>query len=293
MLVGVQGMLNSIYVTIISWNKIMVTQKILLGGNELKLLFGVEKEGKRLFSIGDARRILDTSDASVRNVIYRLKRKGRIEEIERGTYLLIPARAGIEGSWAEVPFLLVPHLIEVYYIGFWTALNYWGMTEHVPLTVFVVTTKRKRDVKYGPTRFEFVTLAERKFFGSIEERAAGGEFNISSPEKTIVDCLLYPKYCGGLDEVVKGVWNARSRLDFSELLRYSERVGVKVVPRRLGYILELLGVGGEVSSRIASGKPVGFMWLDPLGPRKALGYSKKYGLTVNRRDDELTGWMGY
>jgi predicted transcriptional regulator of viral defense system len=269
----------------------MITRKIKLGPNELKLLFTLEKAGKVVFRSSDARRILGSTDASIKNILYRLRNKGRIEEIERGKYLLIPAKAGYEGLWSEVPFLIVAYLIDVYYIGFWTALNYWGMTEQVPRVVFVATTKRKKDLDYGPTKFEFVTLAKRKFFGFVEEKVASGKFNISSREKTVIDCLLYPKYCGGLDEVIKGVWNAKKELDFAKLLEFSRRLGVNVVTRRLGYILELLEMERKTCSKIASSKFRGFMWLDPLGPKKVLEYSKKYGLMINRTKDELTSWM--
>ena len=271
----------------------MITRKIRLGANELKLLFTIEEEGRSVFSTSDANRILGTSEPSVRNTIYRLKKKGRIEEIEKGKYLLIPARAGYEASWSEVPFLLVPHLIDAYYIGFWTALNYWGMTEQTPRTVFVATTKRKRDLEYGSTRFEFITLGEKKFFGFVEEKAAGGKFNISSREKTVIDCLLYPKYCGGMDEAVKGIFNARDKLDFEKLLEHSKRLGVSVVARRLGYILELLNIRKEVHSEVASRRFTGFMWFDPLGPKKVSEYSKKYGLLINRTEEEMKGWMGH
>lgn len=271
----------------------MITKELRLGTNELKLLFTLEKEDKSLFSIDDAKRILKTSEASVWNVLYRLKRKGRVEEIEKGKYLLVPARAGYAAQWSEVPFLLVPQLIDVYYIGFWTALNYWGMTEQVPRTVFVATTKRKKDVEYGPTKFEFVTLAKRRFFGFVQEKGAGGVFMVSSREKTSVDCLLYPRYCGGLDEAIKGIWNARKKLDFAILLDFSRRIGVSVVERRLGYVLELLGIEKKTRSDIASGRLVGFMWLDPLGPRKTVGYSKEYGLIINRTKEELTSWRGH
>ncbi|CAG0987316.1 hypothetical protein METP3_02437 [Methanosarcinales archaeon] len=271
----------------------MITQNIKLGTNELKLLFTIEEENKSVFSITDAKRILKTSDPSVWNVIYRLKKKGRIEEIEKGKYLLIPARAGYGGSWSEVPYLLVPNIISNYYIGFWTALNYWGMTEQVPNVVFVATTQRKKDVEFGDTRYEFVTLTKKRFFGYVEENTTGGTFNISSREKTIIDCMLYPKYCGGLDEAVKGIWKAKDEMDFVKLLEYSNRMEVSVVTRRIGYALELLGLAEEISSQIASTRSKGYMWLDPLGPKKVLGYSKKYGLIINRKKDELTGWMEY
>ncbi len=271
----------------------MITRNIKLGPNELRLLFTLEEENKSVFSINDAKRILKTSTPSVWNVIYRLKKKGRIEEIEKGKYLLIPARAGYEGSWSEVPYLLVPHIIDVYYIGFWTALNYWGMTEQVPNVVFVATTQRKRDLDYGETRFEFVTLTKSRFFGDVEEKAARGTFNISSREKTIVDCMLYPKYCGGLDEAIKGIWNARNELDFVKLFEYSKKLGVSVVTRRICYALEMLGLSEEICSDMTTGKWKGYMWFDPLGPKKVLEYSNKYGLMINRTRDELTGWMRY
>jgi hypothetical protein len=51
----------------------MVTGQLKLGPNELKLLFTLEKEGKVVFRSGDAHRVLRSSDASVRNVLYRLR----------------------------------------------------------------------------------------------------------------------------------------------------------------------------------------------------------------------------
>ena len=271
----------------------MNTRKIILGTRELTLLFTLEKEGFSVFTFAQAQRILETTTPSVKNVLLRLRRKGRIEDIEKGKYLLVPAKAGYEGSWSEVSFVLVPHLIDPYYIGFWSALNYYGMTEQTPRVVFVATVKRKRDLEYGPTKFEFVTLSRKKFFGFVKETVAGGKFNISSREKTVVDCLLYPRYCGGIDEAVKGLWNARRELDFAKVLEFSKRLGVNVVMRRLGYILELLRIEKAVSAEIASGKFRGFMWLDPLGPKKALEYSAKYGVMINRTEKELTGWMGH
>ncbi|MCZ7362267.1 MAG: hypothetical protein O8C58_02845 [Candidatus Methanoperedens sp.] len=127
----------------------------------------------------------------------------------------------------------------------------------------------------------------------MEEKSTIGTFNISSREKTIIDCILYPKYCGGLDEAVKGIWKGKDELDFMKLLEYSKRMGVSVVTRRIGYALELLGLAEEISCEIASCRSKGYMWLDPIGPKKVLEYSKKYGLIINRTKDELAGWMGY
>lgn len=273
---------------------IMVTQKLRMGPTELRLLFTLEKEGKSVFKTEDAYRILDSSRDSVNTALYRLRKKGRIEKIERGKYLLIPAKSGVEGTWAETPFLIAPELAAPYYIGFWSALNYWGMTEQVPGVTFVVTAKRRRkELTYGSITFEFVTLSKKKFFGAVEEKIEGGRFNISSREKTVADCLLYPQHCGGIDEVIKGIWEGQDELDFEKILDCSRKMGVQVVTRRFGYILDMLEIKNGVADEIAGLNPKGFMWLDPIGPKKILEYSKKYGLIINRTKKDLTSWMGY
>ncbi|MDE1764956.1 MAG: type IV toxin-antitoxin system AbiEi family antitoxin domain-containing protein [Thaumarchaeota archaeon] len=273
--------------------KTMVTKGLkLLGSKELKLLFTLEEERKGIFKTGDAHRILGSTDASVKNVLYRLRKKGRIEEIERGKYLLIPAKAGYEGKWAEMPFVIASKIVDPYYIGFWSALNYWGMTEQVPSMTFVVTTKRKRNLENGSFRFKFITLSKNKFFDMVEEEIGGEKFKVSSREKTIVDCLSYPKYCGGIDEVVKGMWEAQDEIDFTKIVEHSEKIRNNVVIRRLMYILNILEIDSKMNKKVL-GDIKGFMWLDPTGPKKALEYSKRFGLIINRTRKELTGWRGY
>ena len=113
----------------------MNKKNILLGPREVQLIYTLEKHNQLVFNIGDAKHILRTSDASVKNVIYRLKDKNRIVEIERGKYLLAPAKSGIEGHWSEHTFKILNKLIDKYYVSYWTALHYWGMTEQIPRTI--------------------------------------------------------------------------------------------------------------------------------------------------------------
>jgi predicted transcriptional regulator of viral defense system len=104
--------------------------------------------------------------------------------------------------------------------------------------------------------------------------------------------LWQPKYSGGLDEVVKAISIASEKLDYLTLWEHSKRLGVNVVMRRLGYIVELLGLDSTLSQETADVRFNGFMWLDPIGPRRSLGYSKRWGLMLNRSKEELTSWMG-
>lgn len=272
-----------------------MTQNLVLGDKENKLLLTLEKDRVDVFTFKDAQNILKTSVPSVKNILMDLTRKRCIQRIERGKYLLVPARAGYEKYWSEYPWVIVPHLIDVYYVGFWTAMNYWGMTEQIPYTVFVVTTKRKRNMEFGNQRFEFVTLSEKKFFGFVKEKADKKEFfNISSKEKTIVDGLMHPQYCGGIPEVTKAMWNARKEVNWKTVLEMAQKTGISVVLRRLGYLLKILEIETEISKSIMEQiKQYPYHYLDPTHIKKRIEYSKDYGLIINITKNELLGWRDY
>jgi predicted transcriptional regulator of viral defense system len=270
-----------------------MTQNIILGPQENRLLLTLAEKEISVFSFDEAKRILQTSNQSVRHVLMDLTRKGRLQRIQRGRYLLVPERAGMELYWAESPWVIVPHLIDVYYVGFWTAMNYWGMTEQIPYTVFVATTKRKCDLKFGNQRYEFVTLSKKKFFGFVEEKASKTEtFNISSKEKTIVDGLMHPQYCGGIPEITKAMWSARDDVNWSTVLEMAKKVGVSVVLRRLGYILSILEIESSMANELKNTFK-GYHFLDPNAIKERIDYSKEYGLIINRPKNRLLGWRDY
>jgi len=270
-----------------------MTQNLILGDKENRLLLTLEKDGADVFTFRDAQRILKTTVPSVKNILTDLTRKRCIQRIERGKYLLVPARAGYEKHWTEYPWMIVPHLVDAYYVAFWTAMNFWDMTEQIPLTVFVATTKRKRDLEFGNQRYEFVTLSEKKFFGFVEQDSGDAKFNISSREKTLVDGLMHPGYCGGIIEVTKALWNCRdeSDVDWDVVLKHACDVGVNVVLRRLGYLLSFLEIKGGIVDRIKQNTFKGYHYLDPGTPKNRYAYSKDFGLIINRTEHQLRDWM--
>jgi len=281
-------------VTKVSSGATVVTREISLGPSEIRLLFELEKESKTIFTFSDALRILNSSKAAAKTVIHRLKHKGRITSVEKGKYVLVPARAGIEGNWSENPFRVLSHIIDEYYVGFWTAMSHWGMTEQIPLTVFVATTMRKRRITYIGQPFRFITVSKQKFFGFTQEkiRESGETFNISTKEKTIADGLVFPQYCGGIGEVAKAIWNSRKELDWKQVLSTAERMQVDVAVRRLGFILSLLKIAPKISRSLAQNEWYGLRSLDPSGLKEALAYSKEYGLIINVSIRSLTSWRG-
>lgn len=268
---------------------IIVNKSVNIGPLESKLIFELEKQGKRIFNFEEAVEIVDTSDSSVANVLHRLKKKNRIEEIQRGIYALNPAKSGLEGDWMESIYLIIDHIVDEYYVGFWSAMNYWDMTEQIPKVNQVALTKRKRDVDYLGQKIKFIKISEKRFFGSVEERVEDKGFLISSLEKTLIDSLTYPQHSGGLYEASKAVWNSREETDWDKVLTFLDRLNVSAVTRRMGYMLEVLDIEKDVREKLKKDFK-GFRWLDPSSSISDFSYSKEWGLKLNLSEEELLGW---
>ena len=273
------------FVTIITSDVMTVTKRIRLGPHETRLLLELEARESDLFTTDDARKALGLSD--VAPVLHRLRRKGRLAEVRKGRYLLVPARAGPEGGWSASVYRVIDAVVDRdYYVGFWSAMNYWGMTEQVPRTVHVVSSQRHRPFEFQGQRVRFVTLRPARIYGAIEEPLGKGTFRVSDRERTLVDGLLEPRYCGGIPEVTKALWSARRDVDWERVEAYAGRLGVDAVPRRLGYLRSVLRMDVRPGRRTFAG----FRWLDPSAPRRSLGVSKDWGLLLNVTRKDLLAW---
>ena len=268
----------------------MNKKSVHLGPKEIQLIYTLEKQNLLIFNIADVKSILKTSDASVKNVVYRLKDKHRVIEIERGKYLLAPAKSGVEGYWSEHTFKILNKLIDTYYVSYWTALHHWGMTEQIPRTTYVVTTKIKKDIEFFGEKIQFVTVVPKKFYGYITEKIDDDYFTIATREKTIIDCLDHPAYCGGIIELVKGLWTGRNQINFDNLFTVAKKFNVSSVQRRLGYLLEKSGLLKEHEYKKLKENFKGFRWFDPSANKKILCYDRNWGLKVNISEESLFDW---
>lgn len=271
------------------------------GDAATRLLLDLESSKRNVFLTGDAAKMLGAPRTAVNGLLHRLVKKGRVYRVERGKYALVPAEAGTAGVWMELPEVIGWRLAEPSYIGFAAALFYWDMTEQYPGVTQVVTTKRKRPLKYEYYKFQFITMDPKRFFGQTTVTLEEQPVVISDREKTIVDCTLRPRYCGSLDEVAKGLFGVWDDIDAARMFEYAERTGVRAVKSRLLYLLDMLGLDSPgIPSRNGSGAesdPVGgrkgYAWLDPAWSKTALGYSKEHRLIINRDKKSLMRWYGH
>jgi len=227
------------------------------------------------FTFRDAQDILGSDYSVTKVILSRLEKQGWIERIEKGKYMIIPLGAE-KGKYTLHEFLIASMLINPYAIAYWSSLNHYGLTEQIPTTVFIQTTarKKKQNLNIFGVEYRIVRIAEKKFFGLKKEWIDESQVYITNREKTIVDCLDKPKYCGGIIEVAKAL--KRGKYNTEKLSEYAKRIGNSGIIRRLGYLSETLGI----YVKLPEVKTRNYLYLDPTMPKQGRK-NAKWRLIIN------------
>jgi len=253
-----------------------------LSKREARILSDLSYRGKEIFTIEDFKEY----DRSPKGLLYNLSKKNWILRIKRGLYMIAPLEAGEFGarSYTVHSFLIASHLVEPYYISHWSALNYHGLTEQTPPAVYITTIKPRNRKKILDVDFIFVTVSERKMFGITEIRVENAPVRVSTPEKTIVDCLDHPEHCRGIEEVAKAIYFEHKNMDFKKIVKMAEKMGNRTIVKRLGYLLERLGLN-EYEGLLAGFKiSKGYSCLNPKLPKRGR-INERWKLRVNVKID--------
>ena len=234
-------------------------------------------------SIALARQILGhTKDDPTSQFLERLQNKGWIRRIRRGRFAVIPLSSGEDRSPQLHEFIVAMELVSPAVIAYWSALNHHGMTEQLPRTVFVATDhpvrRQPRDV-LGVT-YRIISLKPEKVFGVVKDWIDETPFSVTDREKTIIDGLDLPQHVGGVSEIAKALKGFWKDLNEEKLRDYARRIGNSAVTKRLGFIMEKLGLGDCEALRAAISLASGFSPLDPTMPKRGK-YNRRWGLLVN------------
>jgi predicted transcriptional regulator of viral defense system len=138
------------------------------------------------------------------------------------------------------------------------------------------------------TDFQFITCKKEHFFGTVHHWVTKQEqVRISDLEKTMIDSLYRPEYCGGITEAAKGIWLRRQDVNVGRLIKYALKMDIGAVIRRLGYLLELYAIGSpEVLETLRSHLTETYARMDPILPAEGK-FIRKWRLQLNVSPDEL------
>jgi predicted transcriptional regulator of viral defense system len=261
-----------------------------LGPLAASLVTTLHERNKVLFGIGEVKAITGLSEASARSFVRSLVDRGVVTRLKPGLFILVPFELGKETEYMGHPWLVAKALAggDDYYLSHGTAMEAHQMITQPQLVVYVSSPKPKRTRSIMGTEFRFVRSRKKQIFGIEEQWATKQEkVRVSDIDRTIIDGLKQPEYCGGITEVAKGLWMQRDKVSPERLVEYAIRLNIGAVIRRLGYLLELYELGTDKTAKALTNRLTNtYVPLDPVLPSQGK-HLHRWRLRLNVEPEEI------
>jgi predicted transcriptional regulator of viral defense system len=261
-----------------------------VGPRTAQLMISLYEGSQTTFTHADVERITGLPPASARSLIRHAVDRGIVSRLEPGLFVLVPPELGRATEFAGNPYIIARQLVAgaEYFISHASAMELHEMVTQPQFVIFTSTTKRLRNRTIHGTEFRFVAIRREYVFGVTTHWVSKQDsVKVSDIERTVIDGLHLPAYCGGVTEVAKGLWMRRNDVQPQRLIKYAIRLGNGAVIRRVGYLLELYGLAAsEELQRVRDSLSATYAVLDPMLPPEG-AYVSGWRLRVNVSPDEL------
>ena len=251
----------------------------------LQLAKELAAAGYRLFSVDDTRKVIEEEQLEIKDIrsaLHSLKLRGCIHSVKRGLYALDSAFLGGQPIHEfEIAIrLVVPSVISHY-----SSFHFHELTDQIPQIVFatipkgtsIPRTKSEEFFNYRGIRYCYSQVKQEQFFGMEQVWVGEARIPIMDLERTLLDGLIKPKYCGGLREVLAAF--SAAEFDVHKIIDYALRLDVSVA-KRLGWVLESLEIQNEGIEALAKLPFEGFAKLDPSAKNTG-PYNKRWQIQEN------------
>ncbi len=237
------------------------------------------------FTPATASALLGLDIPKARLLLAYLTSRKWLARIRRGLYTVVPLGATSPAEWREDPWVVATSTFAPCYVGGWSAAEHWGLTEQIFRDVVIVTgcPIRKRLVRIQDTTFHLKPLPPAKHFGVRPVWRGRNRVQVSDPSRTVVDMLDDPRIGGGIRHITDmlNTYFAGEHRDDHRILEYAVKLGNRTVFKRLGFLLERLGVQvPQLLHECRKRRSVGLSLLDPIVPGRGK-IVKGWNLRVN------------
>ncbi len=173
-----------------------------------------------------------------RELITRLRSENKVRSIRRGLYHVV-----LPSSNNDTPdlFLVASKIQPTSFVGFHTALEFYGMAHSLYYNEFYVCGPEKN-------RFRPFTIHGVKIRPVVVQNNVSGinilrhhkeRIRVSSIERTLIDCIDRPEYCGGWEEVLNSLMRLKN-LKFRKIHQLLLERENQFLLRQVGVVLDIL-----------------------------------------------------
>jgi len=261
-----------------------------VGRQTARLLATLYDRAQSTFTLADAEKITGLSSNLASSLLHKAVGRGLVSRLKPGLFIIVPPELGSSAEYAGNPYLTAVRLAgeAPCFISHASAMEIHRMVTQPQLVVFASSLKRIRSRKLHGNEFRFVLIRPEQYFGIVKHWVTKQQtIDISDLERTVIDGLRQPEYCGGVTEVAKGLWMRHQDMRTAKLVDYALRLRVGAVSRRLGYLLDLYGMAPESElARLRASLTATYAPLDPMLPEEG-PHLKRWRLQLNISPQEL------
>ena len=261
-----------------------------VGPRMAQLLTALHDRSQTTFTLRDVEKITGLRPNLASSLLHKAANRGLVSRLKRGVFVIVPAELGSATEYSGNPYLVARQLAgeAPYFISHASAMELHRMVTQPQLVVFASSTRRIPSRTLQGTEFRFVLVKRAQLFGTTKHWVTKQEFvDVSDLERTVIDGLRQPEYCGGVADVAKALWMRHRDMQTAKLVDYALRLRVGAVTRRLGYLLDLYGIGPQAQlKRLRDVLTETYARLDPTLPMEG-PHVARWRLQLNITPQEL------
>lgn len=225
-----------------------------LGAKEAELVARLSYEKKTIVSVKEIDNFLPTDFKYRNQFVYNLRQKKILTPIKRGFYVFTPLES-IPSGMRVNEFLIPPVFFprKNYYIGYSPMFNYYGFTEQLFQTVYVINTSLCRAREICGVSYKFLKVPNNRIYGIETIKISDIDVIVSSKERTLVDLIYFNKPVGGISpavDILKKIVS-KQECDIKKLIEYAALFPNVTVRKRMGVVLENLGIEPSILRPLA------------------------------------------
>lgn len=180
---------------------------------------------------------------SAKALLFYHEKTGHVLRIRRGLYAVIPILQRQQKKIQVNPYLIAGRITQDSILGYHTALDLQGFAYSVFNHFYYLTNKQIRQLEFQGNTFCALSFPKQLLMKNQEKFATttinreGLDIQVTSLERTLVDCLCHPVYSGGWEEIWSS-FSMASVLNLDIVVEYALLLNNATTIAKVGFFLE-------------------------------------------------------
>lgn len=259
-----------------------------LGPLETRLLSYAQFREKEIIRSGEISAALGITAKQEQDLLSFISKKGIVIRLMRGAYL-IPSKIPAGGKFAVSEYYILSKIMEVlkgrYQISGPNAFRFYGFDDQIPNKVYVYNNRIYGERNIGSVEFIFIKTSDARLGSLNKFKTTDGSMAIfASRSRALLDAVYDWSRYNTIPRAYKWIKDdvKKDRAAADDLISVTIKFGNKGTVRRIGYLLEMLGVKNSLlksmKGKMGSTKSL-VRWI-PDRPAKG-SMNKDWGLIIN------------